>query len=70
MQPNACLNRPPFRSDTQMQDGWIHIDGTRLPRMVRMPFRMSQDCKYSQDPMGYGQQDPRCTGCRHKNPPD
>lgn len=65
---NGCHNRQPFKTDQLMQDGWIYTQGghTRVPRMVRVPFRMSQDCQFQRDPMNYGQQDKACTGCKHK----
>lgn len=66
MKTNGCHNRAPFSTETLVQDGWINVDGTRLPRMVRTPFRMSQECQYSRDPMGYGQKDPQCTNCQHR----
>lgn len=63
---NGCLNRNPFQGETLMQDGWTYVEGTRLPNMVKVPFRMSSTCQYQKDPMGYGQQDPHCQGCKHK----
>lgn len=66
--PNGCHNRPPYSTSQPMQDGW-YMDGvTRTPRMVYVPHRMSTECQYSRDPMGYGQQDPRCEGCRWRHP--
>lgn len=69
MTPNACHNRPPFRTSHPMQDGW-YMDGvTRTPSMITVPFRMTTDCQYSRDPMGLGQNDPRCEGCRWRAKP-
>lgn len=63
---NGCFNRQPFKTEQLVQDGWVNVDGTRLPNMVKVPFRMSQSCQYRNDPQGYGQKDPACTGCKHK----
>lgn len=65
---NGCHNRKPYAAETTVQDGWHEIaDGknvTRIPRMVTVPHRMSTDCQFSRDPMGYGQQDEGCVGCK------
>ena len=70
--PNGCHNRPPLLQAQWMQDGWIRTEAegqpTMVPRMIVVPHRMSTDCHYSRDPMGYGQQDPRCEGCRWRHP--
>lgn len=63
---NGCHNREPFKSTTLMQDGWVNVHGIRIPKMIEVPFRMSTTCNYQADPMGYGQKDPACTGCKHK----
>lgn len=70
--PNGCHNRPPLQQARWMQDGWIRTEAegqpTMVPRMIVVPHRMSTDCHYSRDPMGCGQQDPRCEGCRWRHP--
>lgn len=71
--PNGCHNRAPLQPQTMMQDGWIDQPlgsgvNTRIPNMVPVPFRMSTKCNYSRDPMGYGQKDPRCKGCKWRQP--
>lgn len=63
---NGCFSREPFNLTTKMQDGWVYVDNTRLPHIVEVPFRMSKTCQFKDDPMGYGQQDKNCTGCKHK----
>lgn len=41
------------------------MDGvTRVQKMKTIPFTMSMQCEYARDPMGYGQKDARCTGCK------
>lgn len=62
--PNGCHNRPAFRTFLPMQDGWWMDGQTRTAKMVSVPFRLSTDCQYTRDPMGLGQKDPRCEGCR------
>ena len=64
MRLNGCHNRQPYKESTTVQDGWIMDGVTRVARMVAMPFRMSQRCEYSRDPMGLGKNDERCTGCK------
>ena len=61
MTPHACHNHAPFRTIQPMQDGV-----TRTPRMIAVPHHMTTECQYSRDPMGLGQKDPRCEGCRWK----
>lgn len=66
MKLNACHNRNPFKERMVVQDGW-YMDGyTRTPRMIAIDNPMSKDCQYSKDPMGYGQQDKGCEGCKWK----
>lgn len=47
-----------------LQDGWMPavIDGepTRLPRMIDIEFRMSNECRYDRS-----LSDNACAGCRH-----
>ena len=64
MKPYACYNRPPFKTSAIAQDGW-YMDGvTRCPRLVTVKHVMTTECQYSRDPMGYGQRDERCAGCK------
>lgn len=61
---NGCHNRAPLRTSAVVQDGWFMDGVTRTPRMISVPHRMTTECQYSRDPMGLGQQDPGCHGCR------
>lgn len=66
---HACNNRRAFLHALVVQDGWdwltVLLPGgeqrrTRTPRMVAVPFRMSEECQY----VPVGGPDPRCEGCR------
>ena len=69
----GCYNREPFKSEVVVQDGWHQPSGdrasTKAPALVKVPFRMSTECQYSQDPMGHGQKDPGCVGCKYQKEP-
>lgn len=61
----GCHNRPDeFEPAVWLQDGWMPavIDGepTRLPRMIDIEFRMSNECRYDRS-----ETDPACAGCKH-----
>lgn len=60
----GCHNRATFKPMMEAQNGWWLHQGQRFPAMVGVPFRMATDCQYTRDPMGLGQKDPRCEGCR------
>lgn len=68
---NACFNRAPFKPEMTVQDGYTHravqvgelLAVERTPRLVDVPFRMSQACEYSTDDM-VGKKDAGCIGCR------
>ena len=63
----ACKDRQPFRQMLAVQDGWYVSDCfTRTARMVMIPFRMAQDCRYQADDQ---YNDPQCTNCKHKETP-
>jgi hypothetical protein len=57
----GCHNRAPYMRTIAAQDGWYMDGHTRTPRMVPMPFRMSQTCNYTTTELGRA--DTRCTGC-------
>ena len=65
---NGCHNRADYKPSYWVQDGYYDSEPgmppTRLPRMVEVPFRMSQDCRYTHDPL-VGQHDEGCMGCKH-----
>lgn len=65
--PYGCHNRQPYRPDMLVQDGhWWPDESTRHPRMVKVPFRMANDCQYTKSELG--KNDAKCTGCKHKEP--
>lgn len=59
---NGCHNKPrPTAATThQAQDGWLSFEGSRLPNLVPVPFRMSTTCQYDKSAT-----DPGCAGCQH-----
>jgi len=62
---NGCFNRHEFRPGYYAQDGW-YMDGyTRTPKMIWVPFRMSQKCEYMLDQL-VGKHDNKCAGCKWK----
>ena len=66
---NGCFNRPPFKQERLVQDGWHEVRSprgymTREPVMVTIPFRMSPDCEYSLTDLGKA--DSGCDGCKHR----
>lgn len=68
---NGCHNREPFKAEMVVQDGWSpgafdseRAITTRSPRMVKVPFRMAQDCRYTHTDLGKA--DKGCDGCRWK----
>lgn len=63
----GCFDRPPYRAELAVQDGWLPIDATdhvksRLPRIVTVPVPMTKDCQYSKTTP-----DVRCDGCRWRH---
>lgn len=61
---NGCHNRAAYKTRVMVQDGW-YMDGyTRLPRMIEVPFKMSNDCQYTKTELGKA--DKRCDGCKHR----
>lgn len=71
---NGCHNRRAFAPAMLVQDGWLPTgvvvpgdrqERSRAPRMVSVPFRMAQDCRYV-PPASRGP-DPGCAGCRWKS---
>lgn len=63
---NGCYNRAPFKTQMVVPDGFWDDGLQRIPKLTSIPFRMSTECNYSRDPMGVGQKDPACEGCKHK----
>lgn len=74
---HGCHDRRAFLPSLLVQDGWIRTatDGaggepigqrTRVPRMVAIPFRMSEECQY----VPVGGPDPGCAGCRWERKAD
>jgi hypothetical protein len=69
---NGCHGRAPFKPEMHVQNGWHHrvvqvgdqLALERTARMVDVPFRMAQDCRYTLTDLG--QADKGCTGCRWK----
>lgn len=65
-----CHNRQPFRTTMRVQDGWVVINirglATRVPRMVDISFTGTPDCMYTSSPQGLV--DPKCEGCKWKQP--
>lgn len=57
-QLRGCHNRPDYRTEVQVQDGWT-VDGRRNIGVV--PHAMTKDCRYS-----LHNDHQRCAGCRHK----
>lgn len=66
----GCHNHAPFKPYMESQDGWdvVQLPGETVPRvvprMVRIPFRMSMDCHYD-----LHHTDPKCKNCSHVAPP-
>lgn len=65
---NGCHSRADYKPSYLAQDGYYDSEPgmplARIPRMVEVPFRMSQDCRYTHDPL-VGQHDEGCMGCKH-----
>lgn len=61
---NGCHNRAPLSPALSVQDGWTVSDSqdTRQPRMISIPFRMSQRCEYALSDLG--KKDAACVGCK------
>ena len=59
-----CFNHRPFRDTMMVQDGYYMTGDTRIPKMVKVPFRMSRECEYSKTDLGKA--DARCVGCDNK----
>lgn len=65
----GCHNHAPFKPFVEVQAGWTSatmpgaLADTRRPHVIRIPFRMSMDCKYD---LHYV--DPKCKGCSHVAP--
>jgi hypothetical protein len=68
-----CFNRPTVKKFSIVQDGWFYvglynklgdfIGNTRYPRIVEIPFRMSEDCK-QWNPFGVAlKENWDCNGC-------
>lgn len=63
---NGCHNRSDYKPSYWVQDGYYDSEpGMPLARMVEVPFRMSQDCRYTHDPL-VGERDARCSGCERR----
>lgn len=66
----GCHNHAPFKPFVEVQAGWTSASmpgvqaDTRRPHVIRIPFRMSMDCKYDLHHV-----DPKCKGCSHVAPP-
>ena len=60
----GCFNRAPFKKTLVVPDGHFMDGVTRVQKMQTIPFTMSMQCEYARDPMGYGQKDERCVGCK------
>lgn len=54
---NGCHNREPLKSGYWV----IGFKGKHF-----IEHRMTTECQYSRDPMGLGQKDPGCAGCKWK----
>jgi len=63
---NGCFSRAPFKPDTLVKDGYEEVNGTLVPKFVRVPFRMSNHCNYTSTVQG--RNDSRCQGCAHRQP--
>ena len=58
----ACYNRPDYQDSMRKQDGWVDVVvhdlqtgkdiPTRVPRMVDIPFAMSNRCMQNDPPFG------------------
>lgn len=66
-QLHGCFNHKPFLSSLLVQDGYHESGDTRLPRYVRIPFRMSTECNYRHTAEGLA--DKYCHGCAHRDAP-
>jgi len=73
---HGCFDRKAFAPSLLVQDGWDNIAGfspsgsglsirARVPRMVAIPFRMAEECKY--EPPKNMRPDPGCEGCRWRS---
>lgn len=58
-----CHNRSPFKPSMTVQDGYYQREGadTRSQKLVTVPFRMAEDCRYTHTTLG--QNDAGCNGC-------
>lgn len=56
----SCHNRPrpTANAPVTVQDGWIDTPGSRIPRMVTVPFVMTTECQYDAT-----MTDKSCAGC-------
>ena len=66
MTKNGCYNRAPFLPGIHLQKLEAGRGGFVNVKTIFIPHRMTTECQYSRDPMGLGQKDPRCEGCKWK----
>ena len=60
----GCYNRKAYKPYTVVQNGYW-LDGTSMiPKVEKIPFRMTPDCQYTHTDLG--KVDERCVGCKHK----
>ena len=57
MKPYQCNNRPPFKTETVLQDHHGRV-------VSQWPAVMAKDCRYTHTELG--QADARCGGCKHR----
>ena len=57
MKPYQCHNRPPFKTETVLQDHHGRV-------VSQWPAVMAKDCRYTHTELGKA--DARCDGCKHK----
>jgi hypothetical protein len=66
MKHHGCHNRQPFKPWHHAQDGYHPMSkpeaGTRLPRIVQIPYRNTTDCQFTR----LNPNDPGCAGCTHQ----
>lgn len=59
MKLHGCHNRPDFKENLTVQDGWTWLGSGEQRRMRIIPFRMERRCVYDLKKTDQG-----CTGCR------
>ena len=64
MNPYACKDRPPYRANLKVQDGYWDDGLQRIPKLTSVPFRMNFECQYRKTELG--KVDARCDGCKHR----